>query len=608
MAGQNALSELARGRRAWWIIGALAALAAVAGIFTLPPIDRDESRYAQATAQMLETGDFIEINYLDEPRNKKPVGIYWLQAAAVALVSDAEDRQIWAYRLPSVLGVILAALAAFWGGQRLVGREAAFAGAALLATTVLLGIEGGIAKTDGVLAGVTTLAMAALANARCGDRPGWRTGLLFWLAVGSGVLVKGPITPLVVGLTALTLVLWERKVSWLKPVLAWWGPILAALIVLPWLISIQIATDGEFLRDALVSDLAPKLVSGHERHGGLPGYHLLLLPLLFFPATLLLPTGVGRVIAALRGGDETRAGSARFLIAWAIPTWILFEVLPTKLPHYVLPLYPALALAAGWGLVELGKAARWQRWAGWGLFAIGAGAFAVVLPVVFVVYGVGTSLDAVWMAPATNALVTLQIDPGSAIAVFAMMALFVSASVSTLVADRLRPGILVLTLAVLSGLGWQVAARGGVFSHIQAVRLADQVRTIRADRPGPAIGISAGPIVTASSFTEPSLVFSLGTDTVLGTAEEVLAFAAGREEPTMLVLDLSRDRDLWRYLTLQTTDDGGALPPIAQQFVGLGICRQWAASGTNYARGGDTTLAIFITRCGYEDTQDDPQD
>ena len=157
------MTDLARGLRAYWIIGLLAALSTLAGLFTMPPIDRDESRFAQATAQMLETGNFVAINYLDEERNKKPVGIHWLQAAAVSLVSDAEDRQIWAYRLPSLLGVILAALACFWGGQRLVGREAAFAGAALLGTCALLGIEGGIAKTDAMLAGATTLAMAALA-------------------------------------------------------------------------------------------------------------------------------------------------------------------------------------------------------------------------------------------------------------------------------------------------------------------------------------------------------------------------------------------------------------------------------------------------------------
>ena len=639
MVRSDLMTDLARGMRAWWVIGLLAALSALAGVFTLPPIDRDESRYAQATAQMLETGNYIEINYLDEPRNKKPVGIYWLQAAAVALTSDAGDRQIWAYRLPSVLGAMLAALATFWAGQRLVGREAAFAGAALLATTVLLGIEGGIAKTDGVLAGVTTLAMAALANARSGDRPGWRTALLFWSAIGLGVLIKGPVTPMVAGMTALTLVAWERKIAWLKPVLVWWGPILTGLIVLPWLISIQIATDGQFLRDALVGDLGPKLVSGHERHGGLPGYHLLVLPVVFFPATLFLIPGVGRVVAALRGDDNRMAGAARFLIAWAVPTWVLFELLPTKLPHYVLPLYPALALAAGWGLVELGKAAHWQRWAGWGLFAIGAGVFAIFLPYVFITYGNNASWDAIRLAQAGfEGGFQLGLDPYAAAWVFGSGALFLALSAATLTTDRLRPGVLALVFAVLSGLGWQVAARSGAFAEAYAVRLADQVRAARAYSET-ITGLSPEDIVTASSFTEPSLAFSLGTDTVLGTAEEVLAFAESRVDPTMIVLDLSRDADL-RSFFLGNHAPGADLTSLlndvrydartAQTLARLSVCHRTLANGTNYARGSETTLVILHTNCASperaiytapaiasggwhsneqtEDTPNDPQD
>ncbi|MAC39001.1 MAG: 4-amino-4-deoxy-L-arabinose transferase, partial [Oceanicaulis sp.] len=100
--------ELSRGLRACFIIAAIAAAAALAGIFTLPPLDRDESRFAQATAQMLESGNLVEINFQDEERNKKPVGIHWLQAASVAALSSAEAREIWAYRIPSMFGAMLA--------------------------------------------------------------------------------------------------------------------------------------------------------------------------------------------------------------------------------------------------------------------------------------------------------------------------------------------------------------------------------------------------------------------------------------------------------------------------------------------------------------------
>jgi 4-amino-4-deoxy-L-arabinose transferase-like glycosyltransferase len=606
------MTQWVKGYRAYVIIGILAAMSALAGIFTLPPLDRDESRFAQATAQMLETGDFVRINFLDEERNKKPVGIHWLQVAAVSAFSDVDARQIWAYRIPSMLGAILAALACFWGGCRLVGREAAFAGAALLSVTVLLGIEGGIAKTDAMLVGCTTLAMAALANLRGGG--GRKTALLFWLAIGLGALIKGPVTPMVAGLTIITLVIWERRANWLKPLLFWPGPILAIALVLPWLVSIQIATDGGFLREALGDDLGPKLVSDHERHGGPLGYHLMLLPLLLFPATLFLIPGMARLIGVLKGGakqasEVASADSARFLLAWAIPTWLVFEILPTKLPHYVLPAYPALALIAGWGLIELARAANWQRWISWGLFAFAGLVFAVLLPVVFVIYGDNSSWDAIQLSlVGFQGGFQLGLDPETSVWVFAAVSVFVGLTAAALVAERTRNITLALALAICAGLGWQIAARGAALPNAYAVRLADQVRWARGYSQTIA-SISSDEIVTASSYTEPSLVFLLGTDTVLGTTEEVLTFAESRDEPTMVVLDLSRDQDLLTELRripvspIRGDDWGRTAREIAhyERFriwaIETQACYGQLANGTNYSRGDPVSILIMWTRC-----------
>src|SRR5947207_13477526 len=104
------------------------------GIAAIPPLDRDEARFAQATRQMLETGDFVRIRFQDEARNKKPAGIYWLQAASVNLFSAPESTAIWPYRLPSFLGATLAVLLTFGFGARLMhsgsdppaGRRIAF--------------------------------------------------------------------------------------------------------------------------------------------------------------------------------------------------------------------------------------------------------------------------------------------------------------------------------------------------------------------------------------------------------------------------------------------------------------------------------------------------
>jgi len=627
------MTELARGTRAYVIIGLIALISAFAGIFTLPPLDRDESRFAQATAQMLETGDFVEINFLDTERNKKPIGIHWLQVVTVSALSDAEAREIWAYRIPSALGALLAALACFWGGSRLIGREAAFAGSAMFAATVLLGIEGGIAKTDAVLAGCTTLAMAALMNVRSGETAGWRTALIFWFAIGLGTLIKGPVTPMVAGLAVIALFAWERKLAWLKPLAVWWGPILAIAMVLPWLISIQIATDGNFLREALGDDLGPKLVSSHERHGGPIGYHLLLTPLLFFPAVLFLVPGVARIVGAVRGEDDRAASIARFLLCWAIPTWLVFELLPTKLPHYVLPAYPALALMAGWAFVEIDKSANWQRWVSWGLFAFAGLVFAIVIPTAFLIYGNNASWDAVRLSLAGfQGGFDLATDPTVGAIVVLTSGVFAALVGATLLSERLRSGVLVLALVVASGLAWQVAARGVALPNAYAVRLADQVRAAR-EYSETITGVPSDEIVTASSYTEPSLVFSLGSDTVLGTTEEVLAFAESREEPTMMVLDLSRTEELPRSLAdvLRRSPETEPTEYPSHQcqeleassrayfecmsewmdalrdrlleenpLYRLDNCHSALAAGTNYSRGDDTVLAIYFTRCAQE--------
>jgi len=122
----------------------LTLLIGLPSLLLLPPLDRDESRYAQATSQMLESGDYVDIRFQDEPRWKKPVGIYWMQAASVALTSDVENRDIAPYRLPSLLCRALAALALAWAdsdGTRI--PEEGRGGGVVLVGGVCTGGEGG---------------------------------------------------------------------------------------------------------------------------------------------------------------------------------------------------------------------------------------------------------------------------------------------------------------------------------------------------------------------------------------------------------------------------------------------------------------------------------
>ena len=392
----SSFDRLLAGWRAFVLVALVALAGALPGVARLPVMDRDEARFTQATRQMLETGDFVRIRVQDVDRNKKPIGIHWLQAAAVEVTQPFTHslNTIWAYRIPSVIGVVLASLAALWAGLALLERRAAILGALLFAGGIALGAEGMIAKTDGFLVGITTLTLAALARLYAqritpplpagevvAQRPeggAKRYALLFWIALGVGVLIKGPVTPMVAGLTLLALALWERRVDWMKPLIHPIGIALSILIVAPWMIAIGIATHGQFFVEAIGGDLAPKVAGGQEGHFAWPGTHLVLLPFLIFPATFALPAAV-RLAARTFKTPRAEFDPLRFLLAWAIPTFLVFEVLPTKLAHYTLPTYPALALLAGAALIAATRERwRWTILGGFLLFAL-AGILYVAL-------------------------------------------------------------------------------------------------------------------------------------------------------------------------------------------------------------------------------------
>ncbi len=324
---------------------ALAVLALILwlpGFVSLPATDRDEARFVQASRQMLESGNFVDIRFQDEARHKKPVGVYWLQSASAALFGGGE-APLWAYRLPSLLGAAAAVLGTAWIGAALFTPAAGVLAAVILAATILAGVEARLAKTDALLLAAVVFAQGAFARIYAAVRNGVpppRLAWLFWAAVGVGILIKGPIVLLVCGASMLALRLMDRECRWLRALRPLSGLAITLAIVLPWLVAIAVRSDGAFFAESLGRDLFAKVAAGQETHGAPPGYHLLAVWLTFWPFGFLL--GAASVwLWALR-----KDVAPRFLIAWIVPSWIVLELAATKLPHYVLPLFPALALAA----------------------------------------------------------------------------------------------------------------------------------------------------------------------------------------------------------------------------------------------------------------------
>lgn len=549
MSLQAYLDRFSEGWRAPAFAALIAMLAGLPGVFAMPPLDRDESRFAQATAQMLETGDFVVIQFQDQPRFKKPVGIHWMQAASVALTSEVEDRDIWAYRLPSLLGAMLAAAACAWGASVFFGGPTGLLAGAILGSTFLLSTEAFIAKTDAVLAGTTTLALAGLARiyaaSRDGPPAGRITRLLFWLGLSLSMLVKGPVGLMVVTLTALSLWAWDRKGAWLKG-LGWsWGLILMAAIVGPWAAAVTVATDGGFWTTAFGADFAPKLVGGQESHGAPPGYHTLLTPLLIFPGALLLPA------ALALGWRARKEPGVRFALCWLIPAFIVFEATPTKLVHYTLPTYGAFAwlMAAAVMRPPVGKVAKWI---GVVLSALVGVVFAAAIFYLYGEYG----------------------DPSDLPATIATALLLASAGLSG--AYLLRRGE---ALKAIVGAGALTILGHGAFAAAFAPRLEPLWLSQRTEkvleqaRLLPRQGFTPAPVAVAG-YAEPSLVFALGTPTDLGDVPEAIEAIADQ-----------------RPAVVEGREQGAFEAELKAR--GLKVREIGKVGGLNYSNGDETTLRIY---------------
>lgn len=527
------------------------------GLASVPPMDRDESRFVQATKQMIETGDYVDIRFQDTPRYKKPAGIYWLQAGSVKLFAGGDTSALWAYRLPSMTAAILAVLLTYLTAALFLPPPGAALAATFLATSVLLTGEAHLAKSDAALLATVMAGQYVLARLYAGRPSAWLWPL-FWGAVGAGILVKGPVMPMLAGLTVLALGLWNREWRWLKPLNPLFGAPLALAIALPWLIAITLKSDGGFVGESVGADLLPKLMGGQERHGGWPGYYLLLATLTFWPASLFLWPAVA---AAWQARGE---GPVRFLAAWIVPFWLLFELIPTKLPHYVLPTYPALAILCAAAILDAGDEARaalgqlfgrtWTR-----IYAVFWAVFSAAL-------GVGIVSAAAHLLGAG----TFEDPPPAPIL---GLGLCLAATGLLAALGVLRVALRATIFAIAFGAaGSYFLLFEGAFPEMRPLwvssELAKAIEGAAADRDVPA---------ALAGYSEPSAVFLLGTRTGLGDGADAARHLVGH--PGAAVAIESRQRQAF-------LDAAAGL--------GLAVKAVDRVEGLNYSNGKKVALEIFV--------------
>jgi 4-amino-4-deoxy-L-arabinose transferase-like glycosyltransferase len=272
----------------------------------------------------------------------------------------------------------------------------------------------------------------------------------------------------------------DRSARWLLALRPLTGMLWCMVLVLPWFASILYRSGNAFLTESLGRDMLAKMTSGQEAHGAPPGYYLLLFWVTFWPGAVLAG------LAAPMAWRTRREPAVQFLLAWLIPSWIVFELVVTKLPHYVLPLYPSIAILMAAALERGGLVhARWlaRGTIGWFLFP----AVLAIVNVVAFIYFTHNPGIVVWPFGAAAAVMGLFAwwlydadGPERAI---------LRAMVSAWLIAIMTYGITLPSLPAL----------------FPSVIVADMLREAKCERPQ----------VAAAGYHEPSLVFLSGTQTRL---------------------------------------------------------------------------------------------
>jgi len=364
-------------RFAPWIIVAVALVVLLPGTATIPLIDRDEPRFASATREMMhgEHANWVVPYFNGEYRFDKPILIYWMMRASYAAFGINE----FSARLPSVLCAIALALLLYRVGKRWFSTEAGLLAGVSLITCVQLLMHGRSAVADMPMVLAIAIAQFAAFDLLTPDeslttKQKWKKFFILYFALGLGFLAKGPIALVVPLVTILfyRFVFWRQKLPW-KNLHLLVGAKITLFIIAAWGIPALLATHGLFFKIGVGEHVVERGSIAMQGHGG--GY-LYYLGMAFLSLCPWIACAGQTAVATKQNWNAKTA----FLVSWLAATYLLFTLYVTKLPHYVLPAFPAFFLLLGL-LAQTETTPRWSRVFFWIVIALFALIGLVVPPV-----------------------------------------------------------------------------------------------------------------------------------------------------------------------------------------------------------------------------------
>jgi 4-amino-4-deoxy-L-arabinose transferase-like glycosyltransferase len=493
--------------------------------------DRDEGWFTRPVVEMVESGDYLVPRYNGEVWTDKPILTYWVQAASTQLFGRSE----LAFRLPEIIGIAATCLLTFAIAARLVGAAAGLWAMAIMASSLMAVMVGTLATSDGVLMPFITGAMAIYV-VTAGKRLSAVAIAGIGLAVGVAALAKGPMgfLPVVAMVGAVLLGRKHGLGGWRMFVAIGFAAAIGIAVFLAWAIPANNASGGAFLDRFIGREVWYRATSAMEGHGGdFFKYLLYYIPVIiagFFPWTLHLPGAV----SALLGGRLVDAPARAILLGWMVPIVALMSLAATKLPHYIVFIWPAMAVAVGAVLVAAGQGRldeRDRKWLRGGVWFFG--------PVVFGM--AGGLIVGPWFVEVQNLKVA------GAVCGIVLLATGIVA-----VRLQLREKIETSAKVVLAGMvTFMIACALLLVPAIETVKITPSLSRAICQKTGPQVPVAA------YRFHEPSMFYYIGRHIEKIGEGEIGAWAR-QDAPGVLVItktDLTKIESIAGPLGLETIAD-----------------------------------------------------
>ena len=466
---------------------ALALVAYLPGMVLLSPVDRTEIIYVLTSQGMLEKGSLIDASFDGEHFAFRPIGIYWLQIAAGKLLGPWSWDDIVTYRLPSLIGAVLAVLALYWLSRPLVGERRAIIAAMLFCVSPIVALQATLAIPEGPLLLTIVVTQLCLMRIYCAE-PEDRShelplAMAFWAAQGVSILLNALAVPILSLSTIILLFAFDRRLDWLWRLRPITGFMLMAVIGAPWLL-IRAHFDGGIPFSGLSWEKFIRALGGAQnmKWKAAPLTFTIALLLGFLPGTLFL-------IPALQNLWRSRTFAVeRFLFAWIAGYWLYLELIASKPALYtVQATFPAAALAVALVLAPMRRPE--------GEAALSMPPNTMRMPWWLVFFGLaGIYLSGFWMAGAI-------FDPGVVLSIAVVTGLLTLAAVAVI------KGYVAAWLAT-AALGFALFSSSMfalVMPHMEiawpAQRMEEALEPLRRCVSGP---------VGVVGFREPSATFAFG--------------------------------------------------------------------------------------------------